>query len=68
MIIKFTKQALKFSIILNIFLLVKKMETGFQVNLKEYFWNSIKKFTNRFSYLTVKNIGNGNIPIVSHPF
>ena len=30
-------------------------------NIKEYFWNSIKKITNTFSDLRVNNLGNGYI-------
>ena len=37
------------------------MKTGFNFKLKEYFWNSVKKMTNKFSNLTVTNIGNGYI-------
>ena len=37
------------------------MKTEFQVNLKEYFWNYIKKITNTFSNLTVNNFDNGYI-------
>tara|TARA_Y100001968_G_scaffold329338_1_gene378473 strand:+ start:546 stop:1091 length:546 start_codon:yes stop_codon:yes gene_type:complete len=37
------------------------MKTGLHLNLKEYFWNSIKKFTNTFSKLRVNNEGNGYI-------
>ncbi|WP_269624028.1 DUF4912 domain-containing protein [Prochlorococcus marinus] len=29
--------------------------------LKEYFWNTLNKLTNRFSNLTVNNLGNGEI-------
>tara|TARA_B100000579_G_C22671890_1_gene776024 strand:+ start:158 stop:703 length:546 start_codon:yes stop_codon:yes gene_type:complete len=37
------------------------MKTGPKLNLKEYFWNSIKKMTNNFTNLKVKNLGNGYI-------
>ena len=31
------------------------------LNIKEYFWNSLKKISNTFSYLKVNNLGNGYI-------
>jgi len=37
------------------------MKIGLQLNLKEYFWNSLHKITNTFSKLTVNNLGNGYI-------
>ena len=37
------------------------MKTSLYLNLKEYFWNSLNKFTNNFSKLTVDNVGNGYI-------
>ena len=37
------------------------MKTGFNIKVKEYFWNSLKTMTNKFSNLTVDNIGNGYI-------
>ncbi len=37
------------------------MKTSLSLNLKEYFWNSLKKITNTFSDLTVDNLGNGYI-------
>ena len=37
------------------------MKSELHVNLKEYFWNSLKKITNTFSNLTVNNLGNGYI-------
>ncbi len=42
------------------FLLIK-MKSGMILNVKGYFWNSIKKISNSFSNLTVKNLGNGYI-------
>ena len=37
------------------------MKIARHLSLKEYFWNSLNKFTNTFSELTLKNIGNGYI-------
>ena len=37
------------------------METLLYSNIKEYFWNSIKKITNKFSNFKVITLGNGNI-------
>ena len=37
------------------------MKNGFQIKLKEYFWNGFKKITNTFSHLTVSNLGNGYV-------
>ena len=37
------------------------MKTGFNLQAKEYFWNSLRKITNTFSYLTVNYLGNGYI-------
>ncbi len=37
------------------------MKNGFNVNVREYFWNSLKKITNNFSNLRVNNLGNGYI-------
>ena len=37
------------------------MKLGFKLEVKEYFWNSLKKITNTFSNLTVTNLGNGYI-------
>ena len=37
------------------------MKNGFDLKVKEYFWNSIKKITNTYSNLTVTNLGNGYI-------
>jgi len=37
------------------------MKTGVYLKLKEYFWNSLNKFTNNFSNLIVHNLGNGYI-------
>ena len=37
------------------------MKIGRQLNLKEYFWNSLNKLTNSFSNLKVNNLGNGYI-------
>ena len=37
------------------------MKPGFKLEVKEYFWNSLKKITNTFSNLTVTNLGNGQI-------
>ncbi len=37
------------------------MKIRFQVKVKEYFWNSLKKFTNKFSKLTVNNLGDGYV-------
>tara|TARA_B100000700_G_C14765851_1_gene724323 strand:+ start:306 stop:839 length:534 start_codon:yes stop_codon:yes gene_type:complete len=37
------------------------MKSSIQLDVKEYFWNTIRKFTNTFSNLTVNNLGNGYI-------
>ena len=37
------------------------MKTGLYIKVKEYFWNSLKKMTNSYSYLTVTDLGNGYI-------
>ncbi len=37
------------------------MKTETHVNIKEYFWNKIKKMTNSFSNLTVNHLGDGYI-------
>ncbi len=37
------------------------MQHGIYLSLKEYFWNSLNKFTNTFTDLTVNNLGNGYI-------
>ena len=37
------------------------MKTDFHLNVKEYFWNSVKKITNMFTKLTVNNLDNGYI-------
>ena len=37
------------------------MQASFYLNFKEYFWNSLNKFTNTFTDLTVNNLGNGYI-------
>ena len=37
------------------------MKRGLYLKVKEYFWNSLKKITNTYSYLTVTNLGNGYI-------
>ncbi len=43
------------------FLSIKKMKNAIHFNLKEYFWNSIRKISNSFSNLTVNHIGNGYV-------
>ncbi len=40
---------------------MKKMKLASVYNVKEYFWNNVKKITNTFSNLTVNDLGNGNI-------
>ncbi len=37
------------------------MKNDFLVKLKEKFWNSLNKFSNKFSKLSVDNLGNGYI-------
>ena len=37
------------------------MKTDFHLNVKEYFWNSVKQITNKFSNLTVNTLDNGYI-------
>tara|TARA_Y100001968_G_scaffold36590_1_gene28069 strand:+ start:16183 stop:16728 length:546 start_codon:yes stop_codon:yes gene_type:complete len=37
------------------------MKTGLNIRIKEYFWNSVKKISNTFSFLSVTNLGNGYI-------
>ena len=37
------------------------MKISINLNLKEYFWNTLNKVTNSFSNLTVNNLGNGYI-------
>ena len=37
------------------------MKTDFHLNVKEYFWNSVKKITNTFTKLTITNLDNGYI-------
>tara|TARA_Y100001968_G_C19180974_1_gene630386 strand:- start:192 stop:725 length:534 start_codon:yes stop_codon:yes gene_type:complete len=37
------------------------MKASLNKDIKEYFWNKIKKITNNFSNLNVKNLGNGYI-------
>ncbi len=37
------------------------MKIGLHLEVKEYFWDSLKKLTNTFSKLTVNNLGNGYI-------
>ena len=37
------------------------MNLRLHLNVKEYFWNSLKKITNTFSNLTINNLGNGYI-------
>ena len=37
------------------------MKTDFHLNVKEYFWNSVKQITNKFSNLTVNTLENGYI-------
>ncbi len=34
---------------------------GLHLNVKEYFWNSLRKITNNFSNFKVNNLGNGYI-------
>ena len=38
-----------------------KMNPGSAFNVKEYFWTSLKRFTNTFSSLKVTNLGNGYV-------
>jgi len=37
------------------------MQASFYLNLKEYFWNRLNRFTNNLSDLTVNNLGNGYV-------
>ncbi len=37
------------------------MHTSLQLKIKEYFWDNLKKITNSFTKLTVRNLGNGFI-------
>ena len=37
------------------------MKIGLTLNIKEYFWGSLKKLTNNFSNLTVKSLENGYV-------
>jgi len=37
------------------------MHSALQIKVKEYLWNNIKKITNSFSNLTVKDLGKGYI-------
>ena len=37
------------------------MKTDFHLNVKEYFWNSVKQLTNKFTNLTVNTLDNGYI-------
>ena len=37
------------------------MKISLNLNLKEYFWNTLNKVTNSFSNLTVNNLGNGYV-------
>ena len=37
------------------------MNLGSAFNVKEYFWTSLKRFTNTFSSLKVTNLGNGYV-------
>ena len=37
------------------------MKMGLNAKAKEYFWNSLGKITNTFSYLTVNYLGNGYV-------
>ena len=37
------------------------MKTDFHLKVKEYFWNSVKQITNKFSNLTVNTLDNGYI-------
>ena len=37
------------------------MKTGLQLKIKEYFWNSLKNFTNTYSNFIVTNLGNGYV-------
>ena len=48
------------------FNLNKEMKSGLHVNVKEYFWNSLKKITNTFSNLRVNDLGNGYIKCLWH--
>ena len=40
---------------------MKKMKISLNLNLKEYFWNTLNKVNNTFSNLTVTNLGNGYV-------
>ena len=40
------------------------MKIGINLNLKEYFWNSLNRFTNTFTNLTVNDLGNGYIKCI----
>ena len=40
------------------------MKNPIQLNLKEYFWNSIRQITNTFSNLTVNNLCDGYIKCI----
>ena len=42
-------------------LFIKRMKTGLQLKIKEYFWNSLNKLTNKSTKLIVNNLGNGYI-------
>ena len=42
-------------------LFIKRMKTGLQLKIKEYFWNSLKNFTNTYSNFIVTNLGNGYV-------
>ena len=60
MVIKFTVKNKNLIIILKT-KLMKQMKTDHYLNLKEYFWNSIKKITNSSSIISINNLGNGYI-------
>ena len=42
-------------------LFINRMKSGLQLEMKEYFWNSLKNITNTYSSLTVTNLGNGYV-------
>ena len=37
------------------------MKSGLHLQIKDFFWNGVKKITNNFTNLTITNLGNGYI-------
>ena len=57
LIVKFNKLIIiRYSLEFN-----NKMKSGLHLQIKDFFWNGVKKITNNFTNLTITNLGNGYI-------